>query len=76
MRHKELREIVRRWRLARNETQKEIADRLGICLACVWRWEEGRNRPSRLTMRRIAEIFPDLHVMLSGSGRQRASKKT
>lgn len=44
-------ETMREWRLGRNLTQEEVAERLGVTQATVAKWESGALKPKGLSLR-------------------------
>ena len=38
-------------------TRKEIADAVGVTIATVWNWENGRTKPGYKTRRKFIEVY-------------------
>lgn len=50
-------ENIRKLRLEKNLTQKEIADKLFVTRQCISRWEQGKTIPDISSIEKLAEIF-------------------
>lgn len=48
---------IRRWRLARNLGQREVADELGVRPQSVSKWENGINDPKPSAVRALDDLF-------------------
>ena len=48
---------LRRMRIARNMTQKEVSESISASLACVGHWERGRNLPTRDNLLSLSELY-------------------
>jgi transcriptional regulator with XRE-family HTH domain len=54
-------EVLRRARLAAGLTQRQLAERVGLSRAAVWRLEAGRSRPTRdTTIGQLSNVLPEL----------------
>lgn len=49
--------VVRDWRVRDGLTQKQVAERLDVCLKWVWEIENGRRRPSPEVLARLRECL-------------------
>ena len=65
---------VRRVRKRLGLTQGQFAERLGVTLLTVHRWEAGKSRPQRLALRRLRELEDTLAVR-AGSPADRAPEQ-
>lgn len=61
---------VREHRLALGLTQAEMARALGLREECVWRWENGKKRPSKQSVHsiRMLAFLPRLFLYAIASG--------
>ena len=50
---------VRTLRLARGETQVEMAHRIGVDPSTLYRWECGESRPHKIALRALADLCRD-----------------
>lgn len=50
---------LRAARMARDLTQREVGEQLGVEGLFVSRWERGENAPSPANLQRIADLFFD-----------------
>ena len=50
-------QTIRELRVARDWTQLELANRLGVTPATVYNWERGKYEPTASMFRRIARTF-------------------
>lgn len=55
----ELPDRIRRLREQTGLSHDRIAERLGTTRQVVIRWEQGRNAPSRESLRKLRDAFPD-----------------
>ncbi|WP_163834715.1 helix-turn-helix domain-containing protein [Spartinivicinus ruber] len=53
----ELKDRIRVSRQALGFSQQEVADKLGVTKSAVGAWEQGRNDPSKLVMKELANIL-------------------
>lgn len=60
---------IRKFRLQRGFTQKEVADRLGFNRSTITLWETGKTEPSHDSLLRLAELFgTTVDALMGGSG--------
>ena len=50
-------EDIKRLRLELGLSQNELAQKLRIAPSCIYRWESGRARPSRMSLERLNRFF-------------------
>jgi transcriptional regulator with XRE-family HTH domain/putative hemolysin len=49
--------LLRQERLKRNETQAELAEKVGVSVLTVTRWEQGKNKPYPCYRAKLCELF-------------------
>lgn len=60
-------EMIRTIRKNYNLTQTEMADRLGVTLMAVSRWERGERRPDGPALSALLLVFPEYQQDILGA---------
>lgn len=55
--------FIRELQLATGLTQEQFAAELGVTYPMINRWENGRSKPSLLTMQKISETLRQMALM-------------
>lgn len=50
-------------------TQEEFAQKIGVSLSTVVRWETGRNKPSKLAVRRVEALARKSGFLMANLGK-------
>lgn len=54
--------VIKKYRIQKGKTQKEIAEEMGIKLLPYQRLESGENNPTLKTLLKVKEIFPEIEL--------------
>lgn len=76
MEQEKIGEFIKKLRQENQLTQKELADKLGVTYQAVSKWENGKNIPDILILKKIStEFHCDMNELLSGEKRKRSNRK-
>lgn len=48
---------VYKYRKKLNMTQKELADKIGVCASTIAMWETGARKPDIITLKKLAAVL-------------------
>ena len=51
---------IKEFRKKHNLTMEDLASRLGVCYATIIRWENGKTKPSRLSIKRFEQVADEM----------------
>lgn len=54
--------VIKKYRILRGKTQKEMAYEMGIQLLPYQRLESGKNNPTLKTLLKVKKVFPEINI--------------